>query len=126
VGWILFLCAVMVLGALNEGNPRALALVFVWLPFLVPVLLGGRSFVRAEGDQLVFRGCLRTRSWRRNEITAFRVSQSPWSPLMSRIEMSTTSEPRVVFWPTNVSWPKGTTQLDRWLLQLERWRKAEQ
>lgn len=43
VAWIGFLCLVMVLGAAGEHDTRGLFLVFVWLPWLVPVALAFRS-----------------------------------------------------------------------------------
>lgn len=76
VAWIGFLCLVMVLGAVDEHDPRGLFLVLVWLPWLVPVALLARIRLSAAGDVLTYRGPFRTRLWRRDEIDCFGIVQS--------------------------------------------------
>jgi hypothetical protein len=80
VAWIGFLCLLMVLGAVDEHDPRGLFLVFLWLPWLVPVALTARSRVTAAGGTLTCRGPIRTRVWHRAEIGAFAITASRWSP----------------------------------------------
>ena len=55
VAWIGFLCPLMVAGAAGEHDLRGLSLVFVWLPWLVPVILAARACVSAAGDALIYR-----------------------------------------------------------------------
>lgn len=67
------MCLVMVIGAVNERDPRGLLLVLIWLPWLVPVVLLGRFRLSLLGGVLTYRSPLRTRSWRRDQIAEFGV-----------------------------------------------------
>jgi hypothetical protein len=67
VGWIGFLCLLMVLGSIGEQSARGLFLVFVWLPWLVPVMLIARSRVTIAGDTLTYRSPMGTAA-----LTAYR------------------------------------------------------
>jgi hypothetical protein len=56
LAWMGFLCLVIVAGAASEHDARALFLVFVWLPWLIPVVLFARSRLTAAGEILTCRG----------------------------------------------------------------------
>jgi hypothetical protein len=58
VAWILFLCMVVVIGAVNQHDPRGLLLVLIWLPWLVPVALLSTSRLRVVGEVLTLRGAV--------------------------------------------------------------------
>jgi hypothetical protein len=87
VAWIGFLCLLMVLGSIGERSTRGLFLVFVWLPWLVPVALAARSRVTAVGDTLTYRSPLRTRTWRRAEVENFEIASGRWSSRVRQIQM---------------------------------------
>jgi Bacterial PH domain len=120
--WIAFLCLLMVLGSIGEHSARGLFLVFVWLPWLVPVMLAARSRVTIAGDALTYRSPLRTRTWRCGEVRNFEVASPRWLPRVRRITMHTASGERVVFGITARSWPQNTAQVGRWYTALENWR----
>jgi hypothetical protein len=121
VAWIGFLCFLMVVGAVNEHDPRGLWLVFVWLPWLVPVALMARSRVVAAGDTLTCRGPLRTRVWRRAEIECFAITPSWWSPRVSGVEMRLAAGGQITLPLTGTSRLRGGVQQQRWFSQLEAW-----
>jgi Bacterial PH domain len=120
--WIGFLCLLMVLGSIGEHSAQGLFLVFVWLPWLVPVTLAARSRVTIAGDTLTYRGALRTRTWRRGEVRNFEVASRRWLPRVRLITMHTANGERVSFEITARSWPQNTAQVDRWYAALENWR----
>jgi hypothetical protein len=120
--WIGFLCLLMVLGSIGEHSARGLLLVFVWLPWLVPVMLAARSRVTIACDTLTYRGPLRVRTWRRGEVRNFEVASRRWLPRVRLIKMRTANGERVSFAITARSWPQSTAQVDRWYTALENWR----
>jgi hypothetical protein len=122
VAWIGFLCLLMVAGAAGEHDARGLLLVFVWLPWLVPVLLAARSQVTAAGDTLTYRSSLRTRSWHRSEVQRFEITPIWWSYRASRIQMHTTDGQWVAFAVATAYWPRSTAQIEHWRTALEDWR----
>jgi hypothetical protein len=124
VAWIGLLCLLMVLGSIGEHSARGLFLVFVWLPWLVPVMLAARSRVSVAGDTLTYRSALRARTWRRGEVRNFEVAARWWSPRARQIQMYTANGERVSFAITARSWPQHTAQVDRWYSTLENWRLA--
>jgi Bacterial PH domain len=120
--WIGFLCLLMVVGSIGEHSARGLFLVFVWLPWLVPVILAARSRVTVAGDTLTYRSALRVRTWRRGEVRNFEVVSRRWSPRVRQVRMHTANGERVSFAITARSWPQNTAQVDRWCTALENWR----
>jgi Bacterial PH domain len=121
VAWIGFLCLLIVAGAAGEHNSRGLWLVFLWLPWLVPVALIARSRVIAAGDTLTSRGPFRTRAWRRDEIDGFAITQSGWSHRVSRIEVHTAAGAWVPLSLATASGPLLAARQQRWLSALEAW-----
>lgn len=122
VAWIGFLCLVMVLGAAGEHDTRGLFLVFVWLPWLVPVALAFRSGLTVTGDALTSQGLFRARAWPRSEIQSFEIASTWWSPRARQIVMHTSDDEWVAFFITITSWPRRTARLERWHTALEDWR----
>ena len=122
VAWIGFLCLLMVAGAASEHDAGGLFLVFVWLPWLVPVLLAARAQLTATGDTLTYRGPFRARSWHRGEVQRFEIIPLRWSYRAHRIQMRTADGQRVAFAVTTAHWPRGTAQIERWRTALEDWR----
>lgn len=122
VGWIGFLCLLMVLGSIGEHSARGLFLVFVWLPWLIPVMLIARSRVTIAGDTLTCRSPLRTRTWSRGEVRNFEIATGRWSPRVRQITMHTAHGEWVAFVGTARSWPQDTAQVGRWYAALENWR----
>jgi hypothetical protein len=120
--WIGFLCLLMVLGSIGEHSARGLFLVFIWLPWLVPVMLAARSRVTLAGDTLTYRSPLRVRTWRRVEVQNFEITSRRWAPRVRLITMHTANGERVSFAITARSWPQNTAQVDRWYTSLENWR----
>lgn len=120
--WIGFLCLLMVLGSIGEHSARGLLLVFVWLPWLVPVMLAARSRVTIAGDTLTYRSPLRTRTWSRGEVLNFEIVSPRWLPRVRQITMHTAHGEWVSFVGTARSWPQNTAQVDRWHAALENWR----
>jgi hypothetical protein len=96
VVWILFLCLVMVIGAIDEHDPRGLLLVLIWLPWLVPVVLLGRFRLGLAGEVLTYRGPLRTRS-RRDQIGEFGIVQSAGRVRVGYLYMRTLDGEQVTF-----------------------------
>lgn len=123
VAWIGLLCLVMVAGAVNEHDPRGLFLVFIWLPWLVPVVLIARIRLSAVGDVLTYRGLLRTRVWRRDEIDCFEIVESNWSPDVGRIQMRTVGGQWVVLGIASAR-RRHATRLAGWLTELQDWQSA--
>ena len=97
VAWIVFLCLLMVAGALNEHDPRGLFLVLIWLPWLVPVVWFARFRLSVAGDVLTYRRPPRTRSWRRDQIAEFGIVQSAWQPRLGCVYMRTLDGESVAF-----------------------------
>jgi Bacterial PH domain len=95
--WILFLCLLMVAGALNEHDPRGLFLVLIWLPWLVPVVLLGRFRLSVAQDVLTYRRPLRAQSWRRDQIAEFGIVQSDWQARVGYVYMRTLDGETVTF-----------------------------
>jgi hypothetical protein len=95
--WILFLCLVMVIGAIDEHDPRGLLLVLIWLPWLVPVVLLGRFRLGLVGGVLTYRSPLRTRSWRRDQIAEFGIVQSTWQVRVGYLYIRTLDGEQVTF-----------------------------
>jgi hypothetical protein len=95
--WIVFLCLLIVAGAVNEHDPRGLFLVLIWLPWLVLVLLLGRFRLSVARDVLTYRGPLRTRSWRRDQIIEFGIVQSAWQARVGYVYMRTLDGETVTF-----------------------------
>jgi hypothetical protein len=124
VAWIGFLCLLMVAGAAGEHDARGLLLVFLWLPWLVPVALIARSRLIADGDILTYRSPLRTRAWRRSEIGCFAIIPSPWPPRASRLYLHTAAGQWIAIPITGTAWPRGTAQQRAWLTALEEWRSS--
>jgi hypothetical protein len=122
VAWIGFLCLLMVAGAAGEHDARGLFLVFLWLPWLVPVMLAARTHVTADGDTLTYRSPLRTRSWHRSEVQRFEITPTRWSYRANQIQMHTADGQRVAFAITTAYWPRSTARIERWRTALEDWR----
>ena len=122
VAWIGFLCLLMVLGSIGEHSARGLFLVFVWLPWLVPVVLAARYRLTAAGDTLTYRSPLRTRTWRRGEVEYFEIAYGRWSPRARLIQMRAADGEWVSFAITARSWPRDKAQVGRWYTTLEDWR----
>ncbi|HEV2375914.1 MAG TPA: PH domain-containing protein [Streptosporangiaceae bacterium] len=109
-------------GAAAEHDPRGFFLVFVWLPWLAPVMLAARYRVTAAGDTLTYRSPFRTRAWHRSEVQGFEITPGRWPYRSRQIEMRTTAGESVAFSITARSWPRSTAQTDRWRTALEDWR----
>jgi hypothetical protein len=122
IAWIGFLCLLMVAGAAGNHDARGLFLVFLWLPWLVPIMLAARTQVTAVGDILTYRRPFRTRSWRRDEIQRFEIAPIRWSYRAKQIQMHTADGQRVAFGITTAYWPRSTAQIGRWRTALEDWR----
>jgi hypothetical protein len=122
VAWIGFLCLLMVLGSIGEHSVWGLFLVFVWLPWLLPVVLAARYRLTAAGDTLTYRSPLRTRTWRRGEVEYFEIAYGRWSPRARQIQMHADDGEWVSFAITARSWPRDTAQVGRWYAALEDWR----
>jgi hypothetical protein len=122
--WIGFLCLLMVAGAVGEHNARGLFLVFVWLPWLVPVMLAARCQVTAIGDTLTYRSSFRIRSWHRSQVQRFEITPLRWSYRANQIHMHTTGGQSVAFAITTAHWLRGTAQIERWCTALEDWRNG--
>lgn len=125
VAWIGFLCLLMVLGSIREHSARGLFLVFVWLPWLVPVVLGARYRLTAADDTLIYRSPLRTRAWRRGEVGYFEIAYGRWSPRVRQIQMRAADGEWVSFVITARSWPRDRAQVGRWYAALEDWRLSD-
>lgn len=121
VGWIGLLCLLTVLGAAGEHDRRGLFLVFVWLPWLIPLILAARMRLTAAGDVITYRSLFRTRSWHRGEIQGFDVSPG-WSYRSLRIEMRTGAGERVPFAITVTR--LRSTRIENWHAALENWLTA--
>jgi hypothetical protein len=91
----------MVIGAVNERDPRGLLLVLIWLPWLVPVVLLGRFRLSLVGEVLTYRSPLRTRSWRRDQIAEFGVVQSGSQVRVGYLCMRTLDGEQVTFHVAN-------------------------
>ena len=122
MAWVGFLCLLMVLGSIGEHSARGLFLVFIWLPWLVPILLLARYRLTAAGDTLTYRSPLRTRTWRRGEVGYFEIAYGRWSPRARLIQMRAADGKWVSFAITARSWPRDTAQVGRWYAVLEDWR----
>jgi hypothetical protein len=120
VGWILFLCLLMVIGAVNEHDPRGLLLVLIWLPWLVPVALLSRYRLSVAGDVLAYRGPLRTRSWRRDQIAEFGIIQSTLNVRVGYVYMRTLAGEQVTFHIAAGS-RRRPDRLQAWLAALRDW-----
>jgi hypothetical protein len=118
--WIVFLCLVMVVGALNDHDPRGLFLVLIWLPWLVPVAWFSRFRLSVAGDVLTYRRPLHTRSWRRDQIAEFGIAQSAWRARVGYISMRTLDGETVIFIVTAGSWRRPEKMLG-WLAALREW-----
>lgn len=125
VAWIGFLCLLMVLSSIGERSARGLFLVFVWLPWLVPVALAARSRVIAVGDTLTYRSPLRTRTWRRAEVENFEIASGRWSSRVRLIQMHAADGEWVPFAITARSWPRNTARVGLWYAALEGWRLGD-
>jgi hypothetical protein len=121
-GWIGFLCLLMVAGAAGDHDARGLFLVFLWLPWLVPLMLAAQTQLTAAGDTLTYRSPFRTRTWHRGEIRRFAITPIRWSYRTNQIQMHTADGQRVAFAITTVYWPRSTAQIERWRTALEDWR----
>ena len=97
VMWIVFLCLLMVVGAINEHDPRGLFLVLIWLPWLVPVVMFGRFRLSVAGNVLTYRRPLRTRSWRRDQIAEFGIAQSALQARLGYVYMRTVDGETITF-----------------------------
>jgi len=122
VAWIGFLCLLMVAGAAGEHDARGLFLVFLWLPWLVPVTLAARTQVTAVGDTLTYRSPFRIRSWHRSEVRRFEITPIQWSYRANQIQMHTADGQRVAFAITTAHWPRSTARIRRRRAALEDWR----
>jgi hypothetical protein len=121
IAWIGFLCLVMVLGAVNERDPRGLLLVLVWLPWLVPVALIARIRLSAVADVLTYRGAFRTRAWQRDQIECFGIIQSSWRPDVGHVQMLTRDGQCIIFRIASAS-RRREDRLQGWVAALEDWR----
>ena len=124
VAWIGFLCLVMVLGAVNERDPRGLLLVLIWLPWLVPVVLLARIRLSVVGDVLTYRGAFRTRAWQRDQIEGFGIVQSRWRPDVGHVQLFTRDGQCIIFFIASAS-RRREDRLQGWLAALEDWRSDE-
>jgi hypothetical protein len=79
----------MVVGAINQRDPRGLLLVLIWLPWLVPVALIGRYRLSVAADVLTYRSPWRTRWWRRDQIAEFGIVQSTLNNRIGCVYMRT-------------------------------------
>jgi hypothetical protein len=123
VAWIMFLCLVTATGAARQHDAGALLLVFVWLPWLVPVALIARSQLTAVGDTLTYRSPLRTRAWHRTEICSFEIAPLRWSPSKGQVlVMQTIAGEWVEFLIITASGPRHAARMQHWLSALEDWR----
>lgn len=120
VGWIMFLCLLMVVGSVNEHDPRGLLLVLVWLPWLVPVALLGRYRLSVAGEVLSYRGPLRTRSWTRDQIAEFGIVQSAWRVRVGYLYMRTFDGEQVIFHIASGS-RRRPERLQAWLAAFREW-----
>ncbi len=118
--WIVFLCLLMVAGAVNEHDPRGLFLVLIWVPWLVPVALLGRFRLSVAGDVLTYRRPLGTRSWRRDQIAEFGIVQSAWQPRVGYLHMRTLDGETVTFRVAAGSRRRPGKMLG-WLVALRDW-----
>jgi hypothetical protein len=125
VAWIGFLCLLMVLGSIGEHSARGLFLVFIWLPWLVPVILAARSRVTIAGDTLTYRSPLRVRTWRRREVQSFEIASGHWSSRTRQIQIHTTDGGWVSLAITARSWPQNMAQVGLWYAALENWRLGD-
>jgi hypothetical protein len=123
VAWILFLCLLMVVGALNQHDPRGLLLVLIWLPWLVPVALIGRYRLSVAGDVLTYRSPRRTRHWRRDQIAEFGIVQSTLNPRIGYVYMRTHNGEQVTFHIAAGS-RRRPERLQGWLVALRDWLPA--
>jgi len=120
VVWIVFLCLLMVAGAVNEHEPRGLLLVLIWLPWLVPVVLLGRFRLSVAGDVLSYRSPLRTRLWRRDQIAEFGIVQSAWRAGVGYVYMRTLDGEQVTFLVAAGS-RRRPERMQGWLEALRDW-----
>jgi hypothetical protein len=120
VMWIVFLCLLMVVGAINEHDPRGLFLVLIWLPWLVPVILFGRSRLSVAGNVLTYRRPLRTRSWRRDQIAEFGIAQSALQARLGYVYMRTLDGETITFHVAAGSRRRPEKMLG-WLASLRDW-----
>jgi hypothetical protein len=120
VVWILFLCLVMVIGAVDQHDPRGLLLVLIWLPWLVPVVLLSRSRLSVAGEVLTYRSPLRTRSWRHEQIAEFGIVQSPWRAQIGYLYMRTPDGEQITFHVASGT-RRRPERLQVWLAALSGW-----
>ncbi len=120
VGWIMFLCLLMVAAAVSEHDPRGLLLVLIWLPWLVPVVLLGRFRLCVVGDVLTYRRPLSTRSWRRDQIAEFGIAQSTWRAGVGYVYMRTLDGEQITFHLAAGS-QRRPVKIEGWLAVLRDW-----
>jgi len=120
VAWILFLCLLMVIGAINQHDPRGLLLVLIWLPWLVPVALVARYRLSVAGDVLTYRSPLRTRSWLRDQIAEFGIVQSTMNARIGYLYMHTLAGEHITFHIASSS-RRRPERLQAWLAALRDW-----
>jgi Bacterial PH domain len=111
VAWIGLLCLLVVLGSIGEHSAGGLFLVFIRLPWLVPVMLAARSRVTIVGDTLTYRSPIRVRTWHRGEVRNFEITSGRRSSRSRQIQMHTTDGEWVSFAITARSWPQNTAQV---------------
>lgn len=122
VGWIALVCLLIVAGALSARDPRAILLVLIWLPLLVPVALVARIRVKASGNTLTYHGLIRKRAWQRQEIARFAITKPVQSLRPGQLEVRTVSGESVI-----MSIPgavRNAERQQRRLAMLENWRIA--
>jgi hypothetical protein len=120
VMWIVFLCLLMVAGAINEHDLRGLFLLLIWLPWLVAVVLFSRFRLSVAGNVLTYRRPLHTLSWRRDQIAEFGIVQSAWGPRLGYVYMRTLDGETITFHVAAGSQRRQERMLG-WLAALRDW-----
>lgn len=120
VGWIMFLCLLMVAGAVGAHDPRGLLLVLIWLPWLVPVVLLARFRLCVAGDVLTYRRPLSTRSWRRDQIAEFGIVQSAWRARVGYVYLRTLAGEQITLHLAAGS-RRRPVKMQGWLADLRDW-----
>jgi hypothetical protein len=87
------------------------------------VALFARVRLSAAGDVLTYRGALRIRAWRRDQIERFGIVQSGWRPTVGHVEMRTLDGHCVTFLVASAS-RRREARLQEWLVAIEDWRQG--
>ena len=123
---VTFLCLVLSGAASAGGDTFWLVLIILWLPGVTLVLvLHHRTRLTTADDVLTYQVRWHTRAWRREEIAAFGLAESPWPGVRgAHLIMDTVAGGQVAFWAINASPLAERDELYGWVAALQDWLAA--